>query len=330
MVYKVLVPQPILKEGYDFLQDHGYEVVEGRGMKEEDIIADIADCDAMIVRTAKITARIFENAPKLRVIARHGAGYDGVDLEAARRHNVLVMNAPGVNSISVAELAIFYMLYCARNFKLVQKLYQQDYSYAKFKVPKTELYGKTLGLLGLGNIGKLVAKKAALGFDMKVVAFDPYQSGNLPDYIELTQDRDEIFRTGDYVSIHVPATEQTINSVGRQEFSMMKKTAFLINTARGSIVDEPELIRALEEKQIAGAALDVLHDEPFQKDNPLLGMDNVLTAPHIGAATKEASGRASLTCAENIDDFFCGRPLRSVVPELRDLISPIIKGKEKK
>ncbi|MFR1803678.1 MAG: NAD(P)-dependent oxidoreductase, partial [Faecalispora jeddahensis] len=165
MAYQVLLPQPILKEGYDYLLEHGYEIVEGKGPGEEDILSDIEKCDAMIVRTAKITARILDAAPNLRVIARHGAGYDGIDLEAARRHNVLVMNAPGVNSISVAELAIFYMLYCSRNFKTVQKLYQEDYSYAKFKVPKTELNGKTLGLVGLGNIGKLVAKKAAMGFD---------------------------------------------------------------------------------------------------------------------------------------------------------------------
>ncbi|MDU6306250.1 MAG: hydroxyacid dehydrogenase [Clostridium sp.] len=321
MAYQVLLPQPILKEGYDYLLEHGYEIIEGKGPGEEDILSDIEKCDAMIVRTAKITARILDAAPNLRVIARHGAGYDGIDLEAARRHNVLVMNAPGVNSISVAELAIFYMLYCSRNFKTVQKLYQEDYSYAKFKVPKTELNGKTLGLVGLGNIGKLVAKKAAMGFDMKVIAFDPFHRGELPDYIEITQDRDEIFRVSDYVSLHVPATEETVKSIGSREFSLMKNTAFLINTARGSIVDEPALIQALQEKQIAGAGLDVLWDEPFQKDNPLLQMDNVLTAPHIGAATKEASSRASLACAQNIDDYFCGRPLHAVVPELRDFIS---------
>ncbi|WP_085832966.1 hydroxyacid dehydrogenase [Clostridium merdae] len=320
MAYKVLLPQPILKEGYDYLLEHGYEIIDGKGPSEEDILSDIASCDAMIVRTAKITARILDAAPNLRVIARHGAGYDGVDLEAARRNNILVMNAPGVNSISVAELAIFYMLHCSRNFKLVQKLYQEDYSYAKFKLPKTELNGKTLGLVGLGNIGKLVAQKAAMGFDMKVIAFDPFHRGELPDYIKMTQNRDEIFSVSDYVSVHVPATKETIHSIGQREFSMMKETAFLINTARGSIVDETALIQAMEEKQIAGAALDVLWDEPFQQDNPLLQMDNVLTAPHIGAATKEASSRASLVCAQNIDDFFCKRPLKAVVPELKDLI----------
>lgn len=320
MAIKVLIPQPILNEGYDFLEEHDYEVINGRGFSEEDIIADIGECDALIVRTAKITSKIIDAAPNLKVIARHGAGYDGVDLNAARSHNIIVMNAPGANSISVAELAIFYMLYCSRNFKLVQKTYKDNYFDAKFNVPKTELYGKTIGLVGIGNVGGLVAKKAAQGFDMNVIAFDPFFKGEAPDYIKITKDRDEIFKVSDYVSLHVPATKDTIHSVGQREFSLMKKTAFLINTSRGLIVDEPALIQALKDKEIAGAALDVLWDEPFKKDNPLLEMDNVLTAPHIGAATKEASVRASLACVQNIDDFFNRRPLRSVVPELRDLV----------
>lgn len=321
MAIRVLLPQPILKEGYDYLRDHGYEVVDGRGYQEEDIIADIKDCDAMIVRTAKITAKILDAAPKLKILARHGAGYDGVDLEAARKNGVFVTYAPGANSVSVAELAIFFMLHCSRNFKLVQKLYQDDYSYAKFKVAKTELYGKTLGLVGIGNIGGLVAKKAALGFDMKVLAFDPFHKGELPEYIELVQDRETLFRESDYVSLHVPATKETIHSIGDREFDWMKESAYLINTARGSIVDEEALIRALNEKKIAGAGLDVLSEEPFSKENPILQMDNVVTAPHIGAATKEAGSRASVVCAQNIDDYFNSRPLRFVVPELRDMLA---------
>lgn len=321
MAIRVLLPQPILKEGYNYLRDHGYEVVDGRGFQEEDIIADIKDCDAMIVRTAKITAKILDAAPKLKILARHGAGYDGVDLEVARKNKVLVTYAPGANSISVAELAIFFMLHCARNFKLVQKHYQDDYGFAKFRVPKTELYGKTLGLVGLGNIGGLVAKKAALGFDMQVVAFDPFHKGELPEYIKLVDNREELFRVSDYVSLHVPATKETIHSIGEREFAWMKESAFLINTARGSIVDEAALIRALDDKQIAGAALDVLAEEPFSKENPLLYKDNVLTAPHIGAATQEAGSRASLVCAQNIDDYFSGRPQHNVVPPLRDLLT---------
>lgn len=321
MATRVLIPQPILPAGYEYLRKHGYEAVDGRGFTEEDIITDIRDCDALIVRTARITRQIFDAAPKLKILARHGAGYDGVDLAAAREHGVLVCTAGGANAISVAELTIFYMLYCSRNFKKVQKLYLEDYRQAKMGVPKTELEGKTLGLVGLGNIGKLVAQKAALGFDMTVLAYDPFAKGaGLPDYIRMVEDRDEIFKRSDYVSLHVPATTETVHSVSDREFGLMKPTAYLINAARGSIVDEAALYRALQEEKIAGAGLDVLEQEPIDPSNPLVAMDNVLTAPHIGGATKEASSRSSVACAQAIDDFFSGRTPKFVVPELRDLI----------
>ena len=322
MAIRVLLPQPILPAGYEFLRERGYEVVDGRGFTEEDIVADIADCDAAIIRTANVTAKILDAAPKLKILARHGAGYDGVDLAAARRNGVLVCTAGGANAISVAELAIFYMLYCSRNFKKVQNNYLKDYRYAKMGIPKTELEGKTLGLVGLGNIGKLVARKAALGFDMKVLAFDPFaKQEGLPEYIQLVGERDEIFKRSDYISLHVPATKETIHSVSDGEFNLMKPTAYLINTSRGSIVDEAALVRALQEEKIAGAGLDVLEQEPLDPENPLIAMDNVLTAPHIGGATKEAASRSSVACAQAIDDFFSGRAPQFVVPELRDLLN---------
>ena len=137
--------------GYEYLREHGYEAVDGRGFTEDDIVADIKDCDAIIVRTAKITKRIFDAAPNLKILARHGAGYDGVDLEAAREHGVLVCTAGGANAISVAELTIFYMLYCSRNFKKVESLYLKDYRGAKMGVPKTELGGQDPGPGGPGQ-----------------------------------------------------------------------------------------------------------------------------------------------------------------------------------
>ncbi|MEL4358284.1 MULTISPECIES: hydroxyacid dehydrogenase [unclassified Luteococcus] len=320
MTIRVLLPQPLLPEGKSYLLNRGYEVVEGRGISEEEIIADIKDCDAVILRTARATAKVLDAAPKLKILARHGAGYDTVDVEAARRNGVLVCTAGPSNAISVAELAIFYMLHCSRNFKAVQKHYVTDYKYAKMGIPKTELDGKTLGLVGLGNIGALVAKKAALGFDMNVLAHDPFAKGELPDYIQLVEDRNEIFSRSDYVSLHLPATPLTVGSVGAAEFELMKPTAYLINTSRGTIVDEPALVAALEQGRIAGAALDVTAVEPIPADSPLLAMENVLTAPHIGGATREAAARSSVACAKAVDDYFCGRTPDFVVPELRDLI----------
>ncbi len=319
MAKKILCPQPILEEGRQYLLERGYELVEGCGVEEDAIIENIKGCDAMIVRTAKITRKIIEAADQLKVMARHGAGFDGLDLEAAKEKNIMALYAPRANSRSVAELAVFYMLHCSRNFKKVQKLYKEDYHTAKFKVEKHELSGKTLGLIGVGNIGGIVAKIAALGFDMKVLAFDPYAK-NLPDYITPAASREEVFKEADYVSLHIPATPETVNSVGKEEFAMMKKSAFLINTSRGSVVDEPALIEALRAGKIAGAALDVLAQEPLDLTNPLLEMDNVLTAPHIGAATKEASIQASLVCAKGIDDFLSGRKPEFPVPPMRAML----------
>lgn len=319
MANKILLPQPILESGRSYLLEKGYELVEGTGLEEEDIIRDIKGCDAVIVRTVKITKRVLEAADKLKVIARHGAGFDGVDLETAREKGIPVLYAPKANSESVAELAIFYMLYCSRNFKKVQKHYIDDYSFAKFNVEKHEVKGKTLGLIGVGNIGGLVARKAALGFDMKVLAFDPYAK-ELPDYITPAKSREEVFAESDYVSLHIPSTPETNNSVGEKEFSMMKKSAFLINTSRGSIVNEEALIKALEEGEIAGAALDVMKQEPIDKTNPLLYMEQVLTAPHIGAATKEASSNSSYACAKGIDDYLSGRRPEFPVPPMRDML----------
>ena len=175
----------------------------------------------MIVRTAKITKKILDAADSLKVIARHGAGFDGVDLKAAEEKNVMVLYAPTANSNSVAETAIFYMLYCSRNFKKVQALYKTDYMTAKMKIEKHELGGKTLGLIGVGNIGGRVAKKAVFGFDMKVIAFDPYAK-ELPDYIQRVESREEVFKNADYVSLHIPATPETEKSVGAKEFDLME------------------------------------------------------------------------------------------------------------
>ena len=239
-----------------------------------------------------------------------------MDLKAADEKNVMVLYAPTANSNSVAETAIFYMLYCSRNFKKVQALYKTNYMTAKMKIEKHELGGKTLGLIGVGNIGGRVAKKAVFGFDMKVIAFDPYAK-ELPDYIQRVESREEVFKNADYVSLHIPATPETEKSIGAKEFDLMKPTAYLINTSRGAVVDEEALIEALKAGKIAGAGLDVLAKEPLDPENPLLFMDNVLTAPHIGGATKEASSRSSLVCAEGIDDFLSGRRPKYPVPSMR-------------
>lgn len=315
MTYKILLPQEIMKEGREYLESRGYELITGSGMEEDDIIRDIPDCDGIIVRLSKMSERVFDAAKKLKVVARHGAGYDTVDLDAAKRHGVTVLNAPVANSMSVAELAIFYMLYCSRNFKLVEEKMLEDYYWAKLRTPKVELDGKTLGLVGVGNIGSRVAIKALHGFNMKVIAYDPYKTQQqIPAGVELTHDLDRIFKESDFVSLHCPANAETFDLVGEKQFALMKPTACFINTARGKLVDEKALYHALSTRAIAAAGLDVLKKEPFDPANPIFALNNVVIGPHIGAATKEATDRASLHSAIGIDEVLSGKKPSWPVP----------------
>lgn len=319
MGYKILLPQEIMQEGRDYLESRGYELIDGSGKEEEDIIRDIEDMDGIIVRLSQMSKEVFEAAPKLKVVARHGAGYDTVDLEAAKKHGVMVCNAPIANSMSVAELAVFYMLYCSRNFKKVQKHFIDDYYYVKLRLPKVELDGKTVGLIGVGNIGSRVAKKALHGFNMKVIAYDPYKTQEeVPEGVELTDDFDRIFKESDFVSLHCPANQETTGFVGKEQLELMKSTAYFINTARGKIVVEEELYEIMKNEKIAGAALDVMQSEPVDPQNPLLHLDNVVVAPHVGAATKEATDRASLHCAMSIHEVLSGEKPTWPVPEMKE------------
>ncbi|MGM0214752.1 hydroxyacid dehydrogenase [Enterococcus sp. AZ109] len=317
MGYKILLPQEIMQEGRDYLESRGHELITGSGMETEDIIRDIKGIDAMVVRLSKMTREVFEAADQLKVIVRHGAGFDTVDLEAAKEHGVQVLYCPTANSTSVAEVAVFYMLYCSRNFTKVRNTFIDDYYQAKLRTPKSELDGKTVGIIGVGNIGSRVAAKCRDAFNMKVLAYDPYKPAkDFPEGVEVVRDFDRIFKESDFVSLHCPTTDVTREFVGKEQFEMMKPTAFLINSARGMVVNEKDLYEACKNEVIAGAGLDVLQDEPVKKENPILYLDNVVIAPHIGAATKEATDRASLHSAIGIHEVYEGKeptwPVRAI------------------
>lgn len=320
MSLKILLPQEIMPEAREYLLAKGYELIDGRGKEEEDVIQDIPGVDGIIVRLSPMTKKVFEAADKLKIVARHGAGYDTVDLEAAREKGVIVCNAPIANSMSVAELAIFYMLYVSRNFKKVQKIFVDDYYFAKLKLPKVELAGKTLGLIGVGNIGSRVAKKALHGFGMKVIGYDPYKKASeIPDGVALVESMDQIFSESDFVSVHCPATAETTGFITKKQLNLMKETAYFINTARGKIVNEQDLYETMKSERIAGAALDVMIQEPVDPNAPLLQLDNVVVAPHLGAATKEATNRASMHCAIQVDQVLSGYRPNWPVAEFRDM-----------
>ncbi len=318
-MYRIFVPQKLKKPGEDILLKAGFEIVRSKSLEEKDLIEGIKGCDAAAIRTVKVTKNMLDATDKLKIIARHGSGYDGIDIKTAAKKKICVVNAPGANSTSVAELTIFYILYCSRNFSVVKNNMLKDYMYAKMAVEKHEISGKTLGLIGTGHIGNKVAKIAKFAFDMQIIAFDPFvKNENKLEFVNYT-DREKVFKESDYISIHVPLTEETKNSISEKEFKMMKNTAYFINASRGELVDEEALYNAVKNQEIAGASLDTVKVEPIKKDNKLLELENILIAPHIGGATEEASNRASIMCAEQIRDYLNGKKPEHIIPEIRDL-----------
>lgn len=316
MSYRILVTEPMSESGPDWLRANGYEVKYGRGTDPQTLIEDLQDCDGVIPRLAVMSDEVISKCPRLKVIARHGAGVDTVDLESCKRHGVRVVNTRGSNSLAVAEHAVMLMLACAKALNHIQTLYRQGgFKEARKTTKGVELSGKTLGLLGLGNIGKNVARIAALGFQMEVIAYDPYQDPQqAPEWVRMVSDRDEIFKLADFVSIHTGATKETNGSVGAREFDMMKPTACLINTARGSIVCEQALIEALQNGRIAAAGLDATDPEPADwQNNPLFHMDNVILTPHCGGSTLESKYRSSLGAAKGCDEILTGKTPSSLV-----------------
>jgi len=273
------------------------------------LIKQVRDVEVLIPAMAKITREVMLAAPKLKLIQQFGVGLEGVDIEAAKELGIYVANVPGANAISVAEHAIFLMLALARKFNYALKSFQEG----KIGEPAGyELYGKTLGIIGLGRTGTELAKRAkALG--MRVVAIkknpDPKLAKRLGlDFLGGPKDLDLVLRRADFISIHVSLTSETRNLIGERELRLMKKIAFLINTARGPVVNREALYKALKERWIAGAALDVFWEEPPDPNDPLFNLDNIIVTPHIAGVTYEACERIAKEVAENIKRVLKGLP----------------------
>lgn len=309
MGWKILLPQEIMEEGRQLLLDHGHELIAGRGFETEDVLADMKEHrpDAMIVRITPIPREVIEANPNLKVVVRHGAGFDALDVKACHDNGVQALYAPVANSTSVAETAMLLILECSRNVLNLRKTWVDDYYKAKLKIRKTTVNGKTLGIIGCGNIGSRLAKRA-LGMEMNVLAYDPYKpAADFPDGVEVVRDLDRIFIESDYVSLHVPNTPITRGMVNAERLAQMKPTAFLINTARGACVVEQDLYEACRDGVIAGAGLDAIAKEPVDPANPLLTLDNVVIYPHIGGNTVEAAHRASYFAAMGVEEVYEGK-----------------------
>ncbi|MBN2120651.1 MAG: phosphoglycerate dehydrogenase [Candidatus Omnitrophica bacterium] len=333
---KVLISDKLAQEGIAVLKSEpDFQVDVKTGLKPEELSSIIGDYQAIVVRSeTKLTKDIIDKAQNLKVIGRAGVGLDNVDLEEATQRGIIVMNAPSGNTISTCEQAFALILSLSRNIaKADASVREGKWERSKFK--GVELYGKTLGIIGLGRIGREVAKRA-LSFGMRVISFDPFISEDVAKSIDAELvDLERLLKSSDYITIHTALTDETENMISHKEFSLMKPTARIINSARGGIIDEKALCEALKDKKIAGAALDVYGKEPPEKNDPLFGLDNIVLSPHLGASTQEAQVNVAVEIAECVRDALYGRSLRNAVnfptlePEVWQVLSPYIGLAEK-
>lgn len=341
MSFKVLVADPVAESGLNLLRENGCELVFAPDKKKQTLIDLIQDCDAVFSAVTFFDEEILSAGKKLKVVGKHGVGIDNVvSADTATKLGLYVVRTPLANMHSVAEHTITAMLALAKQVVPMDDAMRTYVPAAGAKHPthtevvdgrevvvktselhafesapsmctRTEIGGKKLGIIGVGNIGKSLAKMAAMGFDMEILGYDPFANKEALakefPYITMTDDVDEIFRTCDYVSLHLAACEANNNFVNKERLAMMKPTAFLINFSRGSNLSEPDLYEALKNRRIAGAALDVYADEANFSGNPLLELDNVLLSPHCSALTVEAMDRMSYQGCQGIVEILTGK-----------------------
>ncbi|MEO0342701.1 MAG: phosphoglycerate dehydrogenase [Pseudomonadota bacterium] len=301
---KVLVSDKLSPTAVQIFKDRGMDVdfEPDLGKDKDALLAKIKDYDGLAIRSAtKATEKLIEAADNLKVIGRAGIGVDNVDLKAATRKGVIVMNTPFGNSITTAEHAIAMMFAVARQIPEASASTHAG-KWEKSKFMGVELTGKTLGLIGSGNIGSIVASRA-LGLKMRVVAYDPFLSEERAKDLGVTKvELDELYERADFITMHVPKTEQTANMITADAIAKMKKGVRIVNCARGGLVDEDALAAALKSGHVAGAAFDVFAVEPAT-DSPLFNLPNVVVTPHLGAATTEAQENVALQVAEQMSDY---------------------------
>ncbi len=314
---RVLIADQLASEGMAVLRQAetaGHlEVVERFGMKPDELCRAVADCDALIVRSAsRVTREVVEAAPRLRVIGRAGIGVDNIDVEAATRRGIAVINTPGGNNVTTAEHAVSLLLALTRSIPQATASMKAG-KWEKGRFTGSEVSNKLLGIVGFGNIGRLVAERAQ-GLKMRVIASDPFLTEEKAQAmgVELVS-LDALLRRADFVSIHTPLLPETRHLIDAEALAKVKPTARLVNCARGGIVDEAALVDALRAKRLAGAAIDVFEQEPVPRDHPLLGLDNVICTPHLGAATAEAQVAVSVAVAEQVVDFLVHNVARGAV-----------------
>jgi D-3-phosphoglycerate dehydrogenase len=306
MSYKVLIPQDISEAGKKYLREKGYEIKMGSGTAVETLKEEVPDCHAIIARTASYPAEVLKAGTNLKVIGRHGVGVDNIDVETATELGIYVTNAPESNAGSVAEHTLGLIIATARHFVQCDAAVRSGNFEIRNQLVGNDIEGKVLGLIGLGRIGRLVARKAKTGLGMKIIGYDPFIDPDSVGDVELVESIEKVLKTADFISLHLPANEKTIGLIDKERLALMKPTAFLLNIARGGIVKESDLFEALTAKHIAGAALDVFTEEPPNPSNPLFKLDNVTVTPHNAALTRECMDRMALHAARGIHEVLSG------------------------
>ncbi len=308
---KVLVADRVDEEGIGILRDYA-EVDIRPGLKAEELISIIGDYEALIVRSqTQVTKEVITAGKKLQVIARAGVGVDNIDVGEATRRGIVVVNAPIGNTTAAAEHTIALMLALARHIPQANAMLKSGL-WQRSNFMGTEVRDKTLGIIGLGNVGSEVARRAR-GLQMRIIANDPYISVDHARNLQVELVTiEQLLKEADFISLHIPLTQSTKALIGAKELALVKPTVRIINTARGGLVDEKELVKALKEKRIAGAAVDVFTEEPAT-DSILFKEDNIIVTPHLGASTTEAQAMVARDVAEQVITVFNGQPARYAV-----------------
>jgi D-3-phosphoglycerate dehydrogenase len=315
---KVYLGEVIHPDAVALLEKHA-QVVRPKDHSRQAFLEALQEVDGMVARKVQVGAEEMDLAPRLKIIARHGVGVDSVDVEEATRRGILVTNTPGANRESVAELALSFMLALARRIPQAQKAMANmpkgdigifSVLLKQYNLTGIDLEGKSLGIVGTGRIGSTVGRKCIAAFDMKVKAYDPYVSSEVMETfgVKKVERLEDMLPEIDFLTIHCPLTQETKGMVGKKELARMKKGAYVVNAARGGIVNEKALLEALNSGHIAGAALDAWEVEPPDPKDPLLNHPNVIGTPHYGATTQESLYRVGIAAVEEVIRVLRGDP----------------------
>jgi len=321
---KILVSDPLSEEGLKILTASGIPVDVKPGLSEDELCAVIGEYDGLIIRSGTtVTKKVLDAGKKLKVVGRAGVGVDNVDIPYATQKGILVMNTPSANIISAAEHSLAMIMSLARMIPWAHmSVHKGEWKRSKFT--GIELYGKTLGIIGVGRVGAEIAKRAK-SFSMTLIGYDPYLPKDVADGlgVRLTT-LDDVLKNSDIMTIHTPLLPETKNMISMPQFKMMKKNALLINVARGGIVNEDDLCEALKNKVIAGAAFDVYVDEPLKEGCKLLELDNLVMTPHLGASTVEAQEKVSVDIAENVIMYMRDGIIANAINAPRGQMDPFV------